>query len=251
MTTQDILERVRKLLELGKSDNQNEAELAINKAHQLMRDHAISEAQLFKGTEKDINVNHSDVILPDNGKPWTRGLFMNIAEAFHCQPIFLQRYQEGKKNASFYVRFFGTSGDIATVHLMWNFALDCKDRIMETERKEIRANRRIIHDSFRVYMNSFQSGIIDGMSTTLEGIKEQKRKDKHTQTPDTEKTYSLVLIKTEEKVSKAFKKMYPKTSRTSVSGSANSNAGYSNGNTAGSQVGFNKRASGGSRGLIS
>lgn len=247
-TTTKIIDRIQKLLELGESDNPNEAKLAIEKASSLMRDHCISEAMLNKENPKEINISYSDYYLPDRGAPWTRELFSGVVKAFHCRVIYCPYFLEKDSRCRYYGRYFGTEGDQATVKLMMDFAISSTTRIMNRERNLIQSMQKTISTPFRSYINSFQKGIARGMRQTLNGIANQNYKDKNP-TSSTPSSYGLVLIKTEVKVDSAFKAMYPRTSSLGGS-SASSSSGFSSGREQGSKVGFNSQVSNSKRGYL-
>lgn len=243
-----ILDRIKKLLELGSSTNEHEAKLAIEKASSMMKEHYISEALLNKEKTKEITINYSDYYLPDRGAPWSRDLFSGIVKAFHCKVIYCTMFLKDDKRGRYYGRYFGTEGDRTTVKLIMQFATTSVFSIMEKEKELFKSMRKATQVPFRSYMNSFQKGISTGMRETLNAIARQNYLDKNPSS-STPSSYGLVLIKTEVKIERAFKELYPNTAKLS-STSTSSTSGYSAGKEEGLKVGFNRQVSNSNKGYL-
>lgn len=242
------LDRVKKLLELAESDNAHEAQLAMQRAHEIIREHNISEAELTKDDEKPIEIDHEVVELYEYGYPWSRNLFNAVAQAYHCKTIFIRvRSKINNTKENYAGHLFGTDGDRATVKMMYTYAADMKKKLGKMELK--RFNAEDAENSYpytpkSTHMRSYNYGVVDGMCETLRGIRDQNRTDK-----ESTGAYGIVLVSTEKKVKEAFKVEYPKTKKLSGDRSGQSSA-RSSGRAQGSKVSFNRQATGRNAGYL-
>lgn len=248
MISDKILERVKNLLSLANSDNAHEANLALERAHDMIREHNIKDADLFKKEKKEITVDCEIVPLAEYGYPWSRSLFTAVARAYHCKPIYIKvpsKINPVKENYA--ANLFGTKGDRETVKLMYSFAVDAKMRIQKTELKRAKKEREYEFELLgaNAYMRDFNYGVVAGMCATLREIADHNDKDKETKGS----AYGLVLVTTAIKVKELFDKKYPDTKKMrggSPQGTGANNRGYEKG----SQVGFNKQVSGQTKGYL-
>jgi hypothetical protein len=90
MATNNIVEKIAKLLALGKSPNEAEAMAAIAKAQKLMSQYSISESDLENVTQdmgngfikQRVSMNHSRF------QNWEKNLMMAIAASNFCEVVF-------------------------------------------------------------------------------------------------------------------------------------------------------------------
>ncbi len=238
MSADKILNRVKNLLDLAESDNENEANLALARANDMIREHNISEAELNKDKQKTITVDCEVVDLHEYGYPWSRNLFSHVAKAYHCRAIFIRVQSKINPTKENYAgHLFGTEGDRATVRLMYDYAAEAKKRISKSERKKFK-NRYANNDSTNQHMRGFNYGVVDGMCETLFRISKQNRQDKQS-----EGAYGLVLVSTAKKVNTLFSEKYPTTRSLGGDRSGGSWA-REQGRSEGSKVSFNKQTSG-------
>lgn len=91
-----IIEKLQKLLALSASDNENEANLAMNKAEELMREHNLSVADVaLNGSGAD--VDSAEVVgLTKSVQVWERQLGGCIAQTFNGKSVYYKTGQGWK-----------------------------------------------------------------------------------------------------------------------------------------------------------
>lgn len=121
MTTEKIIDRVRKLLELANSTNEHEAATAAARAAELMIEHEISEAQIAAANEVEGSTTVKpvrDVEIARDGRTveWHRVLVSGLAFAFNCRHYYY-RAQHGNVDARYHV--VGTEDSINAIRMMY------------------------------------------------------------------------------------------------------------------------------------
>lgn len=156
-----VLDRIRKLLALAGSENQNEAELAMKKAHELMLRHNIEQA----ATNHAYDVVHLGA--PSRrANPVELEVMGIISEFFFVEVIRVPVYlpHEGEHAQTFEV--MGTRENVAMAEHVHAFLLGTADRLW----KENRGDRRVRGGRDRL---AYQCGVIRGFRDKLVG----ERKD--------------------------------------------------------------------------
>jgi len=184
-----IIKKITKLLELGTSPNQAEAELAMKRAGELMAKHSLAQDDITQKTEAV-----TDIRLPqlfDNRKTakWEVYLAMAIAKNFHCKVIHKVSREEDETK----IHIFGETQDLKIV-LHFYFFLHSK---LQEE-----ANQKSINSKNR---GSFYHGIIDiirGRLLTLYNERKRILNDKH----------DAIVYDKQAKVDKSVKSIYPQLS---------------------------------------
>lgn len=183
-----IVEKIQKLLALSKSSNENEAQLSLLKAQELLVKHKLSlkEVKEFKINNSSIKEKISAITFTK--AKWKALLASVIAENFGCY-FYLMTYQTNT------IVFFGREEDTTICNIVLEYAIDCirskvnKLRYMHTQRGY----------STKGIENDFALGFIAGLQKRFE---EQKHKNKE---------WGLVLVKDKE-VTEAYKsKSFTKT----------------------------------------
>jgi len=78
---QKVIERIRKLLALAQSANENEAQAAALKAQELLAEHNLREADLHEADDEFV----IDGELLSDSRPWRRKLAANVARLYFCE----------------------------------------------------------------------------------------------------------------------------------------------------------------------
>ncbi|MFH0822235.1 MAG: DUF2786 domain-containing protein [Pseudomonadota bacterium] len=92
MTKHEVLEKVRKLFELGRSPNENEAALAAAKARELLTRYNLSVADLPMDKMRNaLEIAEQAVIVGKTLKNWVKGLLVHVADGFECQHLIRRR----------------------------------------------------------------------------------------------------------------------------------------------------------------
>jgi len=237
MVKEDVIAKVKKLLKLSGSDNEHEANLALQKASQLMRDHCISEAQV-QGEDKERleSIDFDDIHFPSNTKNWSQSLSAGVAKAFGCKPIFIG--SGSSFNTKYLMRTFGTATDRATVQVMLDYSYATVNRLIKKEQKRLKTEEP--WENVKKYSHNFRVGLAVSMRSTLTEIAKQNTKEVVDKTE-----YGIILYDKSKRVEALFKEKYPNKLKSlgslSTRGSAN---GYNAGRDSGKSVQFNRPVGG-------
>jgi hypothetical protein len=94
-TTQEVISKVRKLFELSKSSNENEAALALAKAREMLSKHNLSMADLtFEQLKSSLDVTSASVLAGKVLRVWVKALIFHVAKGFQCEHLIQRRYDE-------------------------------------------------------------------------------------------------------------------------------------------------------------
>ena len=248
MTKQEqIAEKVKKLLRLSESDNVHEAQIALDKANDLIAEHAIREAQLKTG-DPDVKLQMIKTDFPLGGKPWERILCAVVAKTYGCSMLQHRSVVEKK----FKLELFGLPQDVEICKSMINFATDTIKNLKAKEKGKVKkkiasyigtqddgyldVNGKWVHGyihfnlggSVKNYLHNYVVGIADGMRHTLQEI--QRRNDSQ--------EYGLILRDKEERVDEFMKEELGFEPKKINVGSRCGKQGYSAGNQVGRSVNF-------------
>ena len=155
--TDRILDRIRKLLALAGSPNQNEAEIAMRKAHELMLRHNIEVAATR--AERSYEVRH----LGDPSKRGTRvesEIAALLSELFFVKVIRVPVYLPREARSGLVYEIAGTHANVEMASHVWAFLLATSARLWAENRHDsrVRGGRdRMI----------YQSGVIGGFRDKL------------------------------------------------------------------------------------
>jgi len=245
-----VFDRIKKLLRLAESDNVHEAEIAMQRANELMKEYSIAQADVADSPESD-KARHEVVSLGSSSE-WVLLLAWYVCGAFGVHAISTgnKQVKRGRKNnyrATQELYMFGTDARIKTTRLMIDFAVDTVLRLTREERKRVKrtddlydSNGRRI--SVRSYMASYRRGMVNGMGITLKAIQRQNEnadsKDKR------DRQYAMVLLSEIDKAKAIAQEMFPRTGTHRAKQRGDSGI-FANGSSAGQKVGFNKQAGAG------
>jgi hypothetical protein len=159
------LEQVRKLLELAKSDNVNEAGNAAAQAQRLMSRHAITEAMIDVGQDEDEKAEPitSDVMHAhesQNLPTWKGQLGVVMAECNQCKC-----YRSGSE-----LRIIGRPSDANTVRYLFSYVAREIDRLTKQE-SDARGGPG------RTWCNNFRLGAVDAVNKRLREAHRDARND--------------------------------------------------------------------------
>ena len=145
-----IVDKIKKLLSLGGNNpNENEAQAAILKAHELMAEHGIHSAS----TEDEVTYSRESCKHKGNRK-YRRNLASIIASNFRCRSYI--------NNGT--VTFFGHSTDVRIAkeafEYAYSYSYKASNRLYSEARKKGRAGNGIV--------NSYAIGFIRGLKEKLD-----------------------------------------------------------------------------------
>jgi hypothetical protein len=107
MTKEQVISKVRKLFELSRSSNENEAALAAAKARELLSAYNLTVADLPADQMQDyLGIAESTVHMGRVLQTWVKSLMLHVARGFECELIV--RRQRGKDPIPSYI---GTVAD--------------------------------------------------------------------------------------------------------------------------------------------
>lgn len=174
----DIRDKIKKLLALATSPNDNEAKSALLKAKKLMMDHKISEAEVQDLNEQELIHLQCDDIrwTTDSGEIWVANLADLIADNHLCSCSWLTR--KGTRTHILHIHGLGT--DVELCRSVIEYAVGfVRGRI------KIEQRRRITSDP-KAVAASYARGFILGME-----IMYDEQKDEHPE-------WGLVVSKPQE-----------------------------------------------------
>lgn len=188
-----IVEKIQKLLALSESSNENEAQLSMLKAQELLAKHKLSlrEVKDFKVYSSAIKEKIS--VVSFTKAKWKAKLARLIADNFGCYHYF-------KTRNTHTIAFFGREEDVTICNIVLEYAVDCID----TKVKKMRYQYSRDGCSTRCLENDYALGFIAGLSKKYE---EQKQSNQE---------WGLVLVKDKEVVEAHSQIKFRKTINTNT-----------------------------------
>jgi hypothetical protein len=127
MTKEQAISKVRKLFELSKSSNENEAALAAAKAREFLSEHNLSMADLpTDDMERCLDVLETTAEAGRALRNWVKGLFAHVAAGFECEGL-VKRI----RGASPVLTFVGAGADAEGALLTFQFLHNELNRIAD------------------------------------------------------------------------------------------------------------------------
>lgn len=167
MSKENIQDKIRKLLALAESPNENEAKAALLKARELMAKHKISERDLAVAKESAVKDVDTGVTFSKRRNPWTARLASIIGDNYCCRPVTSRN--QGKQTRE--IGFIGLEGDIEICVAVFQYAMDC----ILSECKEIRKLSRSVNDIPATDLcDSYGYGFCEGLREAFEKQTEQQ-----------------------------------------------------------------------------
>jgi len=117
----DYREKIRKLLALAESPNENEAAAALLKARELMIEHKVTELDLKENTSKKVIKAESGITYSKHRNPWVNWLSVIIAENYCCKAASRNKIGSSVND----VVFFGLEEDAEICLEIFRYAVDC------------------------------------------------------------------------------------------------------------------------------
>lgn len=176
----DYKAKIRKLLALAESDNENEAKAALLKAKELMMEHKLSEGDFNK---KDSNVKRliTNYSYTKRGEIWIGALAMILGENYCCRVAVTKGQREQKGT----VMFVGFEDDVDLCNEIFSYAVDT---IRSLSKQYLKQKGRTSSTKYNnIIMRSYAIGFVEGIRSAYE---EQKK--------DHEKDWGLVLVRAKE-----------------------------------------------------
>lgn len=191
-----LIEKMKKLLALSESNNENESRIAMLKVQELLVKHKMSmkEVKEYKLVNSAIKEDISNISFRQNSK-WKAKLGGVIADNYGCYMYF-------KTCGSHFITFLGREEDVTVCNIVLEYAIDCI--ISATKRLKYQYSKNGY--SVRGLESDYALGFISGLEIMFE---EQKRKNQE---------WGLVLTKDSDVVEAYSNKNFK--------GSVNTNTSY-------------------------
>lgn len=117
----DYKDKIKKLLALAESPNENEAREALLKARQLMAEHKLTEAELKDGEKQSVKDIRTDITCSKRRNPWVVMLSEVIGRNYCCQSYISHLYGEQTQK----IGFIGLEEDVELCVFIFKYAVDC------------------------------------------------------------------------------------------------------------------------------
>lgn len=189
MKSTDYKEKIRKLLALAESPNENEAKAALLKARELMAEHKLTEREVKDVEPQDVEKVITDITCSKRRNPWIVNLSVVIGENYCCKSYRNQVY----KKQTCAIGFIGFKDDVEICTAIFQYAVDCV--LAEVKRIKKEKGRIYVAEYVKRLCNSYGYGFVIGVRDAFE-----KQKEEH------EQGWGLVLLMPKE-VEEAAKEM--------------------------------------------
>ena len=152
----DYKDKIRKLLSLAQSDNDNEAKAALLKAKQLMAENKIAEIDLVDARNQKVLRKPSGICYTYHTRPWL-GILSSVIADNNCCKDYFSKYKGAKKRE---VCFVGLEDDVELCSEIYKYAVDVIDNNLKIHLKGSSkygaSYKKMIEDS---YANGFIAGL--------------------------------------------------------------------------------------------
>lgn len=164
----DIKGKIRNLLALAESPNENEAKAALLKARELMAKHKLSEMELGESEGRTVRNIKTDVTFSKRRDPWISELSAVIGENYCCKGYRSRR--QGKQTQT--IGFIGLSDDVEICIAIFKYAVDCIRAKIEFIKKE---NTAYVHQYVKTLCDSYGYGFTAGISNAFNKQQEENK----------------------------------------------------------------------------
>jgi hypothetical protein len=127
-----ILGKVKKLLNLGNSPNEAEAQAAIEKAHSLLKEYNLSISDIK--TDSLYDIKEQVVFESKNDSQWKKYIMMGVAKANYCMHL-ITKSCKGVTN-----QFIGKEHNVVVAIEMTNYLIDTVERLAKKYPGSIRGD---------------------------------------------------------------------------------------------------------------
>lgn len=232
-----VIEKVKKLFALGKSSNENEAALAIERARSMMLKYNIEQGDLAGEVEDIIEVNIS--LATKNNLP-AISLAIAIGKAFMISPLMLKT-KNGKRVTEKQLKFIGAVSDIAAGTYVYSYILNLAETKSVAYYEQIRYRKdRWTPSEAKKVKSDYAYGFIQAIKIKLAAIEAERV----VANPyETEVCNALVVVK-DANIKKYMDEQIGDMKTTSVKGSGMSREHTGAGFAEGEKTGIHKGVSG-------
>ncbi|EHN09444.1 hypothetical protein PAI11_37780 [Patulibacter medicamentivorans] len=229
MTTHDdnVTARIRKLLALSESPNENEATAAAEKAQALLLKHGLDLAAVAASADQEIGVD--DTYVRDTGctVPWRRSLAGAVARSLGGDITYL---------SGAHVHFYGPRGSTESMVELYRYL----ERNLDRESKLAAATRDEFWVPTRTWRNSWLLGAVDRLQERFKARRTMVERE-------TANPHAIVLVK--DAVTRAIEDLHPNLRKGHYRASVDPAAAAA-GDRAGARMGLGDSQVSGGRGAL-
>lgn len=172
----DIKDKIKKLLALAQSPNENEAKAALLKAKELMAKHKMSDADFETEDHKLVHLTCDDVKwTTDSGDIWLTDLCKILADNYCC----VASWSHMKGHRTYSLIITGMNDDAELCKEVVKYAVGFVNGAIKIMERRSRSDRRVV-------ANSYAKGFIEGLQAAFE-----EQKQEHPE-------WGLVVVKPQE-----------------------------------------------------
>ena len=157
----DINEKIKKLLRLASSDNENESRLAMARARKLMAQYKLDIKDFDESTKEVIELK-TDMYFTPYKNAYRNTLIQLIAEKYCCVS-YSTRYNNSSKR---YITLRGYEEDVRVLHDVLKFADSCVEKWFKKAKKE--KYHQYTSESQNAIKNAYGIGFAKGLSELLD-----------------------------------------------------------------------------------
>lgn len=165
MSKDKILDKIKKLLALGTSSNEHEAQSALLKARKLMAEHKLSESDIDIKPESKVETMGTGVDYSTRKRNfWTVKLAKVIATKHCCVHYVMSHYKSSKRE----VYFNGFIEDLEICVKVYQYAVDCVEAELKRIEKKFKSSTRIEYS--KEYIDQLKTSYAEGFISGLDAL---------------------------------------------------------------------------------
>jgi hypothetical protein len=196
-----IIDRVRKLLALGHSDNEHEAALAVQRASELLTRHRLD----FDGLAEEEGLVHRTINTGSQMLPAHRKAVCGILEHFFSVRVICASVYDPQSNRTFKtIELLGPEEAVAIAEHCYHFLENRLETLWQANRYAFTGNRRTARTSYSL-------GLLAGFRQTLEQGRKPQAKPAQASSAATD----LPMVQAQERLDAFVAFRFPRLRRTS------------------------------------
>lgn len=166
----DIKGKIRHLLALAESPNENEARAALLKARELMAKHKLTESELGEAEKQAVRNVLTDITFSKRRDPWICALSAIIGESYCCQGY--RNHTKGRQTQA--IGFIGLEDDVEICMAVFKYAVGCIRAGIKAIEKELAGYYPWY---IRQQRDSYGYGFVNGIQSALERQDEEQHSE--------------------------------------------------------------------------
>jgi hypothetical protein len=247
-----IVDKVRKLLALSTSPNENEAASAAEKAQALLAEYNLSVEEIKQDGSRVEDIFITKARLRTPSVPWIRYIGGACAALYFCKYYYTHDYVYTAQRKCGYIRkdihsFVGAEHNIAVADMMFEYLIKTVDRLSKEGQKSVHPRERTSYDTS--FKQACSLRLASRIKERIEAAKQGKVKS------ETTGKNLPALLNVYERTEKALKEHLDKTVKLRKSRKqpiASNSRGVADGRRAGDSIGLDPQVgNSGPAGLLS